>query len=80
MDANTRSTLGFTTECWFRFPANAANLSPLACSTTTTLPVVVRTSLSMTVYDPLLLAMLGSERGSLGLPIITQVSMRYAGR
>jgi len=80
MDQTTRSTLGPTTECWFRFPANAPYLTPLACTTATMTPVLVRTSVSMTVVDPFLAPMTASLTGSDGLPIIAQSTMRYVGR
>lgn len=80
LDATTRSTLGWTTECWFRFPATAPYLSPFPCSTNTMTPILVRTSLSMTVTDPFLSPMTNSLIGNDGLLIMAQGTMRYVGR
>lgn len=79
LDASTTSTLGVTTECWFRVPANSAFVSPFACSTNAPL-ALVRTSVSMTVTDPFLSGITGPVLGSDGLTIMTGVTMRYVGR
>jgi Flp pilus assembly protein TadG len=79
LDAATASTLGVTTECWFRVPANSAFVSPFACSTNASL-AIVRTSVSMTVTDPFLSGITGPVLGTDGLTIMTGVTMRYVGR
>ena len=77
LDATTTSTLGFTTECWFRVPANSTFVSSYPCSTNASL-AMVRTNLSMTVSDPFLPGITGLGTG--GLTIMSGVTMRYVGR
>lgn len=79
LDATTASTLGFTTECWFRVPANSAFVSSFPCSTNASL-AMVRTNLSMTVTDPFLSGITGPVLGRDGLTIMTGVTVRYVGR
>lgn len=79
LDTSTASTLAFTTECWFRIPANSANVAPFPCATNAVL-AVVRVSVSMTVTDPFLSPFTQPTVGSDGFSIIAAAGMRYAGR
>ena len=79
MDDATLATVGPTTECWYRFPASAPYLTPLSCASTM-VPVLVRTSVLMTVSDPFLPKMTEALLGGEGLPIIAQSTVRYVGR
>ncbi|HBZ05238.1 MULTISPECIES: TadE/TadG family type IV pilus assembly protein [Massilia] len=79
-DEMTRATLAPAVDCWYRFPASATTLTRLSCNNATLTPVDVRASLVMTVSDPFLAPFTGPVAGLDGLPIITQVSMRYVGR
>lgn len=80
LDETTRSTVAASITCWYRFPANAVNLTEFGCNNATLTPVDVRASLIMTVSDPFLAPFTGPVAGLDGLPIIAQVSMRYVGR
>ena len=79
MDDSTLATVGPTSECWYRFPANAPYLTPLSCASTM-VPVLVRTSVLMTVSDPFLPKLTESLLGGEGLPIVAQSTVRYVGR
>ena len=79
LDGTTASTLGFTTECWFRVPANSPFVSSFPCSTNASL-AMVRTNLSMTVTDPFLSGITDPILGRGGMTIMTGVTMRYVGR
>lgn len=80
MDAKTRSTLGITTECWFRFPANAPFLQPFACNFASVTPALVRTTVAVSVTDPFLAPIINQTLGDGILQIGTQSSVRYVGR
>lgn len=79
MDQTTLATKGVSIGCFYRIPANAQFLSLFPCSTNAT-PVVVRTSLSMTVTDPLLTPITGAIAGYNGIDLLAGATMRYVGR
>jgi len=79
-DATSRSTRIPTVDCWYRFPANAVVLSRFGCATASLTPVMVRTSLTMTVHDPFLSPLLASEGKSGEIMIIAEMTMRYVER
>jgi len=79
-DATSRSARMPRVDCLYRFPANAVVLSSFNCGTANLTPVMVRTSLTMTVYDPFLSTALASEGQSGQIMIIGEMTMRYVER
>jgi len=79
LDAATAGTVGYTTECWYRIPANSPNVMSFPCSTNAT-PAMVRTSLSLTVSDPFLAPFTGPVLQTTGFTIATGATVRYVGR
>lgn len=80
MDEGTHSTLGSTTECWYRIPATSPFLQPFACNQGAAPPSMVRTSVVLAVSDPFFTPLTESLLGGAPLYITAQASVRYVGR
>lgn len=80
LDDGTLATLGTTTECWYRIPANSPFLQPFACSNAGANPVMVRTSALMQVSDPFFAPLTEILLGGASLQISAQSTVRYVGR
>jgi Flp pilus assembly protein TadG len=78
MDDATRSTIDPTKECYYDFSSDSQPPTSFSCASPAT-PVIVRTSIFITVADPLLGPITESVLGGAALPIIVHSSVRYVG-
>lgn len=77
LDADTSTTVGTTVMCGYKL-GFSTDIQWFTCNSSST-PVAIRTGVTMTVTDPFLSPVTNAIFGSDGIPILTGVSMSYAG-